>query len=100
MKRKVDLSKLKIDYGGKKYEIDLYGHEDYENKKGLWVLAGRCADGIIAGLDDDGYFPCDTEEMSIARETVQSHVYRFVKFYILRPLNRQLANPSQNKNQM
>ena len=95
MKKKIDLENYKIDYAGKKYNIDLYGPEDSETEGGLWDLAGKCAEVIINELDGDGYFPCAEEDTEQARATAQEEIYRLVKFYMLRPLDRQLNNQNE-----
>jgi hypothetical protein len=92
MKKKPDLSKCTIEYGGEKYAVDLYGCEDMNAKGGLYDLAGKCAGFIVKGLDDDGYMLCTDEDMEQARNTARDAVYSLIKFYILRPLNRQIAD--------
>jgi hypothetical protein len=94
MKKKPDLSKCKIEYCGQRYDIDLYGAEDSKARGGLFDLAGKCADVICNQLDDAGYFPCAAEDLEQAHETVQDEIYRLIKFYMLRPLNQQIANQS------
>jgi len=91
-----DLSKCTIDYGGKKYQIDLYGREDYDAPDGLWALSAQCAEFVLIDLDDKIAF--DTEEQgAIVHEAVRDAVYSLIKFRLLRPLNQQIAGqkPSQ-----
>lgn len=94
MKKKPDLSKYKIEYSRQQYNIDLYGAEDSEARDGLFDLAGKCAEIICNQLDDAGCISCDTEDLPQVHETVQTEIYRLIKFYMLRPLNQQIANQS------
>jgi hypothetical protein len=91
MKKEPDLSKCKIGYCGQEYDIDLYGYENPEAKDGLWDLAGKCAEVICGRLDGDVHFSDDLES---AHMIAQDEIYRLIKFYMLRPLNRQIANQS------
>jgi len=96
MKKKPDLSKCKIEYAGKKYEIDLYGHEDYDNKKGLWALSGKCAEFVVSGLNGKMFFDTDEQEEMVYEE-VRDTVYSLIKFRMLRSLNQQLSGQSGNE---
>jgi hypothetical protein len=90
MRKKPDLSKCKIEYGGQKFNIDLYGREDYEAQNGLWALSEKCAGYVIDSLDGCMFFDTD-EQSDLVRKTVRDTVYSLVKFRMLRPLNQQLS---------
>lgn len=96
MKKKTDLSNYKIEYGGEKYVIDLYGAEDYETKNGLWALAGKCAEFVVDELDYKLLFDTD-EQSDMVHESVRCAVYGLIKFRMLRPLNGQLNGQIKNE---
>jgi len=91
MKKKPDLSQCKIEYGGRKYGIDLYGAEDANAAGGLYDLAGKCAEIICGQLDGDVYF---SDDLDAARMIIKDEVYRLIKFNMLRSLNRQIQSGS------
>lgn len=97
MKKKTDLSKYKIEYGGEKYSIDPYGDEDHDSKNGLWALACKCAEFVVNDLDGKLFFDTD-EQSDMVHESVRDAVYGLIKFRMLRQLNQQLNN--QNKSEM
>jgi|GEM_PF-4947146 len=98
MKKKLDLSKHNIAYGGKEYELDLYGREDYKKENGLWALSEACAEFVFKDLDGQMFFTTD-EQVEQVRAAVQGAVYSLIKFRLLRPLNQQLDNNQLTKKQ-
>ena len=94
MSSKKKLEKHTINYSGKKFDIDLYGAEDYSLKNGLWDLSKTCADNVINTLDYCLFFDTD-EQSDLVHETVRDAVYSLVKFRILRPLDQELRNQNQ-----
>ena len=99
-KRKVDLSKCTIEYGGEKFNLDdLYGTEDYSKLGGIWGMVNKCAGFVVAGLEDKLQFDADEQSDMVFNE-VRNTVYSLIKFRMLRPLNNQLNSSSQSKKDM
>jgi hypothetical protein len=96
MRKKPDLSKYKIEYGGQQFNLDIYGREDYEAKDGLWALSEKCAGYVIDELDAAMFFDTD-EQSGLVRETVRNSVYSLIKFRILRPLDQQLMKGRESE---
>lgn len=94
MSNKKKLENHKIEYGGKKFNIDLYGAEDYETQGGLWDLAKACADNVVGTLDGCMFFDTD-EQSDLVHQTVRDAVYSLIKFRMLRPLDQQLKHQKE-----